>query len=294
MTIISASRRTDIPALYGDWFMDKIGKGGCLVANPFNGKVERVSLALEDVNGIVFWSRNYRPMLKRLRSLNDMGYRFYCQFTIIGYPRFIDPGSPAPDMSARTARMIRESFGTRAVVWRYDPIMLTSVTDAKWHARNFTSLLEKMEGATDTCVISFIDRYRKLERNLFPLLEKRGVTYYDPARDELENLAGQMALLAEKRGITVESCCEPKLSAVGKTSCVDPLRLSDVAEQDLSAVRKAPTRAGCRCAYSKDIGAYDTCVLGCAYCYANNSRKRSMANRRAIKKESPGLGRSEA
>lgn len=271
--------------------MDKIRRGRVRVVNPFNGRAEDVSLKLEDVEGIVFWSRNYRPMLRRLDELHGMGYRFYCHNTIIGYPRFIDPGSPPPENSARTAHRLSASFGARTIVWRYDPIMLTSGTDAAWHIKNYARLLEMMEGATETCVISFIDRYRKLERNLFPLLERHGVRYLQPRRDELEQLAGEMARMAEKHGIEVLSCCEPELSAVGRTSCVDAVRLSDVTGKDMSHLKKTPTRKGCRCFHSKDIGAYDTCPLGCAYCYANASRARSAASRRRILPQNLSLGK---
>ncbi|VAX16272.1 hypothetical protein MNBD_NITROSPINAE02-330 [hydrothermal vent metagenome] len=270
--------------------MDKIAQGFCEVKNPFNQKVERVSLALDDVDGFVFWSRNYSPMIDNLKKLLDLGYRFYCQFTIIGYPGFIDPGSPASAKSAQVAHRLFKEFGPKTVVWRYDPIMLTSVTDASWHIRNFTETLDQMEGATDTCVISFIDKYKKLDRNLFPLLKEHNVEYCNPSFGELESLAAQMREMAKEKGIEVTSCCEPELDSniIAPTSCVDIARLAHIVGTPHlpTGYAKAPTRTGCRCYQSKDIGAYDTCVLGCAYCYANSSSGRSSQNLKKMEKNS--------
>ncbi|MGK7346062.1 MAG: DUF1848 domain-containing protein [Candidatus Nitrospinota bacterium M3_3B_026] len=271
MAVISASRRTDIPALHGQWLMDRFREGRVEVKNPYNGKISEISLRPGDVDGVVFWSRNYRPMLESLSRLSGMGYGFYCQYTIIGYPRLFDPGSPGVEAAAGTARELAARFGPDTVVWRYDPIILTSMTDAAWHLENFPRLLGLMEGSTDTCVISFIDVYRKVERNFLPLLKEHGAEFYRPRREELEELAAGMARMAAKAGITVRSCCEPELEAAPKGSCVDAERLGRVTDRDLSGLKKRPTREGCLCYASKDIGAYDTCTLGCAYCYANRS-----------------------
>ena len=291
MPIISASRRTDIPAWYPDWFMDKIERGYCHVSNPFNGKVERVSLKLEDVDGIVFWSRDYRPMIKNLPRLSEMGYSFYFQFTIVGYPETFDPGSPSIAVSAKTAHRLREKFGPRCVVWRYDPIILTSVTDERWHLDNFRGLCRELEGATDMCVISFIDYYRKLDRNFFPALAQNGIDFFDPGWDRLGEIASELAEVAGDYGIGVTSCCEPQLGtgAVQPGSCVDTERLGFMSGADLSGIKKNPTRKECRCFSSKDIGAYDTCPAGCAYCYANHSRERSAHRMKEIKPASLAL-----
>lgn len=284
MAIISASRRTDIPAWYSAWFMDKINRGFCEVSNPFNGRVERIPLGVKDVDGIVFWSRDYRPMMDHLPRLLDMGYRFYFQFTIIGYPEYIDPGSPSTAIAAETAHELCKKFGPRCVVWRYDPVMLTSHTGVGWHLDNFRELCGRLRGAADTCIISFIDYYKKLDRNLFPALKESGVAFSKPGWEELRGLAQELAHIAGGHGLRVTACCEPelKLETVAPASCVDRERLGAIAGAGFSDVKTNPTRKGCRCAASKDIGAYDTCPSGCAYCYANNSRELSAKRMRAI------------
>ncbi len=277
MTIISASRRTDIPAFYGAWFMNKIARGHCVVKNPFNGKSETVSLKPADVDAFVFWTRNPAPFIKHLDTLYDMGFKFYVQITTIGYPKFIDPASPEPANAAESARRIAQKFGPRSVVWRYDPIILTSATDANWHLQNFAHNMNLMKGVTDTCVISFIDMYKKLDRNFFPLLEKNGVTFLNPAKADLLKLTHKMAELAKEAGISLQTCCEPDFVKEGlhPTSCIDPHRLEDVTGKPFDAIKRVPTRKGCGCIHAKDIGAYDTCVFACAYCYANHSPAKS-------------------
>jgi DNA repair photolyase len=291
LPIISASRRTDIPAWHTDWFIDKIKRGQCNVANPFNGKVSQVSLKLEDVDGIVFWSRDYRPLIKHLPKLSDMGYSFYFQFTIIGYPKTFEPGSPSILDSTKTALKLAEMYGPHSVVWRYDPIILTSVTDDRWHIDNFRGLCKRLKGATDICVISFIDHYRKLDRNFYPALQNNAIDLYDPGWGRLEKLASELKQVAGRYGISVTSCCEPLLSAdiVPPGPCIDTERLGLISSADLSGIKKNSTRKGCLCFSSKDIGAYDTCPTGCAYCYANHSRAKSVKSIKEIKPESLAL-----
>jgi len=280
MTVISASRRTDIPAFHAEWFMDKIARGRCQVANPFNGRVETVALDPGSVEAIVFWTRNPGPLTPHLPSLWRRGYRFYVTLTITGYPKELEPGCPPAERAAALARDLAGRYGPHAVVWRYDPILLTSVTGAAWHRQNFSRLLGLMEGAVNECVISFADFYKKVERNLASPLARLGAETLEPGWDELRALAADLAKEAGERGVRLTACCEPELGldTAPASSCVDPARLAAVSGKDFSALQKNPTRPGCGCAASKDIGAYDTCPAGCAYCYANHSPGRSANN----------------
>jgi len=271
--------------------MDKIARGHCIVKNPFNGKSETVSLKPNDVDAFVFWTRNPAPFIKHLDKLHNAGFRFYFQMTTIGYPRFIDPASPDPSKAAASAKQVVKKFGPRTVVWRYDPIILTSATDADWHLQNFAKVMSLMKGTADTCVISFIDMYKKLNRNFFPVLKKEGVEFLNPGKDDLLELAIKMTKMAKDDGIAVQTCCEPDFAceAVPATSCIDPLRIEDLTGQTFANIKRVPTRKGCRCVHAKDIGAYGTCVFGCAYCYANHSRIKSKAMRGKIKDTADSL-----
>ncbi len=128
MHLISASRRTDIPAYYSDWFIDKVNRGFCLVVNPFNAVVSKVMLKPDDVEGIMFWTRNFKPMLKHKDLLNDLGFAFCVQYTLIGYPEPFECFVPSVDASCKTMLKISKIWGPRSLVWRYDPIALSSST----------------------------------------------------------------------------------------------------------------------------------------------------------------------
>ena len=291
MAIISASRRTDIPAFHSRWFMDKISRGVALVKNPFGGQTREVSLRREEVDGIVFWSRDYRPMLDDLDRLRDMGYRFYFQYTIIGYPRWLDPGSPSVEIAVRTAHALARRHGPRTVVWRYDPVMLAEGLGQEWHLDNFTRLAGILEGATDECVTSFVDFYAKFSRRLPLLLEENGSRLLPPDSAMTRALAASMGRIAAGKGISLTACCEKEdlRGAIPASRCVDRVRMGDVAGVDRSALPKKPSRQMCQCHASVDIGGYDSCPAGCAYCYANRGRKTAAVNSAAIAPSNPGL-----
>lgn len=291
MAIISASRRTDIPAFYSAWFMDKIRKGSVLVRNPFGGAAREVSLKLADVDGIVFWSRNYGPMLDSLVALADMGYGFYLQFTIIGYPKWLDPGSPKIDKAVRTAHLLAKSFGPKAVVWRYDPILLAEGMDAAWHMGNFRRVAEMMEGAADECVTSFADFYAKFAKTLPRIMEQNGAPLASPTRGEPRRLMEELAHMAARRGMRLSACCEPEdiRGSSPPSACVDGARLEAIIKKGLPGIPGKPTRKLCNCRQSADIGAYDTCPAGCAYCYATRSRQGAAARMGAIRPQDDGL-----
>ena len=165
--IISASRRTDIPAFYAEWMVRRLKEGYCTVANPFNrNQVTRISLKPEDVDAIVFWTRNPRPLMPYLDELDSRGYRYYFQFTILGYPREIDPKSPAAETAVTTFRELTERLGPRRVIWRYDPIVFTGITPPAFHQENFGRLAEALSGYTRRVVVSIVDMYRKIEKRL--------------------------------------------------------------------------------------------------------------------------------
>ena len=136
--IISASRRTDIPAFYSEWMLHRLKAGYCTVANPFNrNQVSRISLRPEDVDAIVFWTRNPRPLMRYIPELDSQGYRYYFQFTILGYPREIDPKSPTAAAAVQTFHELSERLGPTRVIWRYDPIVFTGLTPPAFHRENF-------------------------------------------------------------------------------------------------------------------------------------------------------------
>ena len=270
MKLISASRRTDIPAFYSRWFLRRLAEGFCDWINPFSGQVLRVSLRPQDTLGIVCWTRNPAPLAASLDALQQAGHRFAFHFTINGYPGELESHNPPVETAVRAFRDIARRLPAGCAWWRYDPILLTEATPSAWHERNFSRLAEALEGETRRCYFSFASFYRKTRRNL----DASGLRWHEPAIGEKLELTRRLRLIALRHGIDMFSCCDDQLLATGveKAHCVDPGAFL----QAPSGFKLAPTRAGCGCTQSVDIGAYDTCAFGCAYCYATASRRAAL------------------
>jgi len=279
--IVSASYRTDIPAFYGDWFMRRLAAGYCRVANPYGGGDYEVRLTAEAVDGFVFWTRNMRPLLPHLDRVRQVA-PFAVQFTVTGYPRTLESSViPVEDAVAQLRELCRR-FGPRAAVWRYDPVVFAAGMNAEAHAAGFTRLARELAGAVGEVVLSVVTPYRKTRRNLDRAAGRHGFAWDDPPADEKRALLARLAAIAVEHGIAASLCSQPELRVpgLGEARCIDAERLSDVAGRPLAA-RESGNRPGCRCALSRDIGAYDTCPHGCVYCYAVADRDRAVGNFRA-------------
>lgn len=264
--IISASYRSDIPAFHGDWFLAVLGQGEVAVANPYNRQFSTVDLRPEAADGYVFWTRNARPFARALAAVATQDRPFVVHYTIIGYPPTLDAHVIDPALAIANAQEIAQRYGRRAVVWRYDPILLTPQTEAAWHRANFARLADALAGTVDEVVVSFAQLYAKSARNL----AKAGVAWRVPDLAEQAALASDLSAAAGARGMTLTLCTQPDLSAAAGlpgARCIDAARLSDVAGRPVEVPAKG-NRPGCLCAQSRDIGAYNSCVHGCNYCYA--------------------------
>lgn len=269
--IISVSRRTDIPALYADWFYRRFAEGEVLVPNPVNPKqVRRVSLRREDVDGFVFWSKNPGPMTDRLDRLEEIP--FYFQFTLTPYGQEIEPGLPPVCQRIETLLRLSDRIGPERVIWRYDPVFQNPDWTLDRHEEQFGERVRDFRGAVRQCTFSFLDRYRKIEGALARL----GVSPW--TQDTMREMAQRMARIGHAAGMTLETCAEEiDLShlGIGPARCVDAGLLEGLAcgrTGSAKPARKDPNqRAACGCAASADIGMYHTCIHGCAYCYANAS-----------------------
>jgi hypothetical protein len=273
--IISASYRTDIPAFYGAWFEARLAEGSVRVANPYGGPERVVPLTPQAVDGFVFWTRNLRPFLPVLARLNDQGFPFVVQMTITGYPRAIDAATVAPAAAVEQLQEVARLYGRRAAVWRYDPVVASSLTPPDWHAANFERLSEALAGPVDEVVLSFAQVYAKTKRNLDRAAVEHDFQWSDPAEPEKTALLARLGGIARAAGLTPSLCAQRELQeAAGLTParCVDDRRLSDLAGKPIAAANKSH-RKECGCAASVDIGAYDSCPHGCAYCYAVRSRE---------------------
>lgn len=284
--IVSASYRTDIPAFYGAWFMNRLEAGVCDVANPYGGRNYTISLRPEDVDGFVFWTKNPGPFLIPLATLQQRGFPFVVHVTITGYPTALEQSVPETEQSVTLLKILSKFYGIRAIVWRYDPIIVSDLTPVSWHEANFRRLAAALAGAIDEVVVSFAHIYQKTKRNLELAANRHDFSWRDPPDDEKETLAKRLADIAAENGMSLTICSQPSflVNGIDGARCIDAGRLSDVANRQISAKIKG-NRAGCLCSESRDMGAYDSCPMGCAYCYA--VRRRDLAQDR-YKSHDPG------
>lgn len=266
--IISASRRTDIPAYFSEWFYNRIRAGCVLVRNPMNfHQIGKISLSPDVVDGIVFWSKNPAPMIDRLDELRE--YPYYFQFTLTAYGKDVEPNvPPKDDAMIPSFRRLSEKIGKEKVVWRYDPILFNEKYTFAYHLRSFGLLASKLAGCTEKCTVSFLDFYRKTEKNTRPL------NLLKPTFPQKEELTRRLSAIARDYGIEVDVCAEDlDLGTFGirPASCIDKGRLERLGGYKLKLGKDKNQRPECGCAASVDIGAYNTCKNGCLYCYANDN-----------------------
>ena len=263
--IISASRRTDIPAFYSGWFFERVRSGAVLVPNPFfPERIRKIPLTPEQVDCLIFWTKNPRPMVSRLPEL--AGYHYYFHFTVNPYGRHIEVNLPELAERIGTFLELAERLGKGRVIWRYDPIMFTAELGVDYHLEQFSSLARQLGPAVDQCMISFLDFYRKTVRNM------REFQPREPQPDEITRLAGGLAAIANSYGFRIATCCEAvDLAAYGieHGRCIDADRIQRLLGQPLRLRKTKATREFCGCAPAIDIGVYNTCPHLCRYCYAN-------------------------
>ncbi|MGI6217295.1 MAG: DUF1848 domain-containing protein [Coriobacteriales bacterium] len=283
--IISASRRTDIPAFYSDWFLGRIHDGEVMVRNPVRSdQVSRIRLSPDVVDCIVFWTKNPAPMLKRLGELDD--YMFYFLFTLNPYENDIERNLPTKNERIETFRELSEAIGKERVVWRYDPILISENCDVEWHLDRFAELASELRSWTERCIISFLDVYRSIARNL----SEAGIR--KPDDDEILKIARGFSSIASKCGISVSTCAEERdLSefGIGHASCIDGSLIEKLTGYPLDVSKDRNQRECCGCVESIDIGSYETCPHGCVYCYANHSETKLERNLAAYDPTSPLL-----
>ena len=290
--IVSASRRTDIPAFYAEWFVRRVRAGYCEVPNPMNPRqVARVSLLPEEVDAVVFWTRSPRALLPRLAELDVRGLRYYFQFTICGYGPPLEVRNPPTATALDTFKRLASRLGPDRVIWRYDPLVFSEVTTVDFHLGNFESMAMALKGYTHRCVVSIWDNYRKLSSRLEDLTSQ-GVHLRQPTQEEIASLIPRLAQVCAAHGMEVVSCAEPynlRPYGVCPGKCIDDEFIGRVFGLEVSHIKHSAQRKACGCVVSKDIGMYDSCLFGCTYCYATSKFERSRLNYRLHNPDAPSL-----
>jgi hypothetical protein len=270
--IISVSRRTDVPAFYGEWFMRRIQEGFAGVVAPYGGKRYLVSLAPADVACLVFWSKDFTPFVPHLDELDRRGYRFYFNYTLTALPVAFEH-QVDKEAALQTLLYLSERYSPRHINWRFDPIVLSNITGPEFYVDAFERLAARLAGRVERCYFSFMTEYEKVRRNLLPLADE-GIRLLSPHVKDKIALADRLAAIADRCGIRMYSCCGDYLvgPSIHKAQCIDGGIIEQLFFPEGFAYEEKPTRQECGCTRSIDIGTYDTCPHGCLYCYANANK----------------------
>ena len=262
--IISASRRTDIPAFYSDWFFNRIKERYVLVPNPYNSKmISRISLDPAIVDCIVSWSKNPAPMLEKLDKLKE--YNYYFQFTLNPYGPEIENHLPIISKRIGTFKRLSDWIGKEKVIWRYDPVLTNETYTPGFHKEKFAEIAYELKEHTEKCMLGFIDHYQRIRTavsrfNIQPLLKA-----------DIEEMAASFKKTVDTCSIQLDTCTvKVDLTHLGIPGglCIDNQLVERIAGYPISARKDKNQRDICRCAESIDIGIYESCLNGCIYCYA--------------------------
>lgn len=244
-----------------------------MVRNPYGGKDYRVSMEAADVDGFIFWTRNAKPFRNGLKMARRVA-PFFVQYTVTGFPQVLERSVPSSLHAFAEIERIVSEYGKGTVVWRYDPVIWTTETDADFHRDNFSRLADRLSGLVDEVIFSAATLYAKSKRNLTRLAPDLEVR--DPADDMKRTLLAQLGDLALERSIMPTVCSQPNLVSGGLNAakCVDAERLARIGGSEFRSRTKG-NRKGCECSESRDIGSYDSCAHGCLYCYAVNDHNKA-------------------
>lgn len=316
--IVSASRCTDIPAFYADWFFDRLEKGYSAWTNPFNGVKSYVSY--EKTRFIVFWSKNPRPLLPYLHILKEKKIKCYIQYSLNDYEKERLEKVPALETRIETFKLLVEQLGKDAVVWRFDPLILTDDISVDDLLQKVQKIGDQLKGYTEKLVFSYADiaLYKKVKRNL----EKNGVPYHEWETEQMEEFAAKLSVMNKERGWNYHlATCGEKIDidkyGILHNRCIDGDLIARLAYEDKELMdymkikvqeMPAPTlfdtpelpagaillphnkyfisthkkdtgqRQFCECMASKDVGEYNTCPHLCEYCYANATKQTALEN----------------
>ncbi|MCR4667214.1 MAG: DUF1848 domain-containing protein [Desulfovibrio sp.] len=230
--IVSASRSTDIPAFYADWFFTRIEEGYSVWTNPFNRKAMRVSY--KDTAFIVFWSKNPKPLLNHLDKLDRKNIGYYIQYTLNNYEKEkFEPNLPSYTERIETFCRLSEKIGKKGVIWRNDPLMLTSELGTDELLRRLERTGNALSGYTEKLVVSFVDinSYKNVKNKL----KRKGIIYKDWTDDTMIKFAKELSILNKKWNYDISTCCEEiDLSEYGiqHNKCIDDHLIAKISYND--------------------------------------------------------------
>lgn len=282
--ILSTGARTDTVQFYSDWLLKRFEEGFVYTRNPlFPNKVTRYDLSPDKIDLVMFCSKNYKPILPRLHEITNK-YRTYFYYTITAYGKDIEPLVPSIDESIETLIALSRQVGRQRVAWRYDPILLTDKYTLEVHAKMFEYMAERLAPHIDRCIFSFVEMYKKLQTNMpeiIPLTES-----------DKNSIAEILGNISSKYGIYIQTCGkngEYSLYGIHNLGCATFEILGEANGCKFKDLKHKGLREGCQCIESRDVGAYNTCLNGCKYCYANKNLQKARDNYKFHNSNSPLL-----
>lgn len=314
--VISASRATDIPAFHADWFMNRLRAGYCVWQNPFNSR-QRQYVSFEKAKVFVFWSKHPASIMPHLSEIKDRGHDFYFQYTLNDYEKVgLEPGLPRLSQRIEQFKRLSDNIGRQRVIWRFDPIILGNGLTIEDTLDRLYAIGREVAPHTEKLVFSFVDWYKKTERELGRIDARLRA----PSEEEMRQIAQgiveveralpsplKLTTCAEsidlhKLGIEHNQCIDSSLllrlcpdcaefqKVYGKSAHMNQFSLLDLSDTTRTKASKdSGQRKPCGCVPSKDIGAYNTCRHFCAYCYANQSQNAVLAKLRTLRQDSEQL-----
>ena len=269
--IINTGARTDTVQYFTPWLLKRFEEGYVLSRNPlFPNKVTRYELTPETVDCVEFCSKNYRPILNDLHKITER-FHTHFQYTITAYGKDIEPGVPSIDESIRTLLELEKLVGAKRICWRYDPVLLTERYTIDVHLKTFEFMASQLAGHVDRCIFSFVEMYKKLSVNMPELIPL--------TPSDKDTLAKGLGEIAGKYDIHIQTCGtngDYRHYGIHPSGCMTLQILGDANGIVFRKRKHRGTREGCHCIESRDVGAYDTCLNGCKYCYANKSPEKAL------------------
>ncbi len=282
--ILNTGGRTDTVQYYTEWLLRRFEEGYVLTRNPlFPSKFQRYELSPDKVDCVVFCSKNYRPILPRLREITD-SFPTYFHYTITAYGKDIEPGVPSIKESMETLIDLSRLVGKQRIAWRYDPVLLTKEYTMERHLETFEEMAGVLAPYIDRCIFSFVEMYKKLETNMPELIPL--------SQEDMNTLAKGLGSIAQKYRIHIQTCGtngDYTPYGIHSSGCMTLDILGNANGIVFKNLKHKGLRQGCHCIESRDIGAYDTCLNGCKYCYANKNPKKAFENYKYHDPSSPLL-----
>ena len=282
--IINAGGRTDTVQYFTPWLLKRFAEGYVYSRNPlFQNKVTRYELTPDKVDCVQFCSKNYEPILDHLQPIISR-FPTYFHYTITAYGKDVEPGVPTIEKSVETLKKLSAIVGRQRLAWRYDPVLLTDNYTIDRHLETFERMAKELTPYVDRCIFSFVEMYKKVEVNMPELIPL--------SVEDMDILARGFGEIAAKYGLYMQTCGnngDYSRFGIHSSGCMTLDMIGQANDIEFRKLKHKGMRQGCGCIETRDIGAYDTCLNGCKYCYANKWPQKAVENYKDHDSDSPLL-----